>query len=661
MKKALALFLALVLTVSLSGCGAAGSVSCYAEGSINGSDDGDGNGLAAVADETQGKEGTPERTSAVFAENYLQVYEKLMEISQITDGGALSFQASDNTAVDADMAYVTSEAAEDNGDSGAGAGYSTTNTQVEGIDEGDIVKTDGEYIYALQGNDLVIFRAAGADTAELSRIAVGYGEHEDGESGWYSKWKNPSELYVFEGGVAVVSDYGSYRDYQDESGSWQYESEDCTVIDLYDVSDPKQPEKQSELGQDGGRIASRFADGVLYMITSYGTWDWDENRPETYIPRLYLDGETMLVNALDICIVGSPVGTAYTVITAYDVSGGAVADAKTVLGGGDTVYMNGDNLFIAGSRQEIEESEPRTESVYTVVDYTESWSTEITRFSLTDGSLFPAANGRVPGVLESQFSMDEYDGHLRMVTTLDTYSYTVYTDEERGFVNYEWNDDAASLNNLYILDADISVVGSIENLAENERIYSARFDGEIGYFCTFETVDPLFSVDLSDPENPKILSALKIPGFSEYLHVWSDGLLMGLGYDTSVYGENGDEWVTTDGVKLSMFDVSDPANVTEAYKLSLDSSYSEALYNHKAILVSADKNLIAFPVEDGYAVYGFSEDGGFYEKAVIECQWAWNARGLYIDDCFYVVSQGAIAVLNLDTLALICEINTAVG
>jgi uncharacterized secreted protein with C-terminal beta-propeller domain len=154
-------------------------------------------------------------------------------------------------------------------------------------------------------------------------------------------------------------------------------------------------------------------------------------------------------------------------------------------------------------------------------------------------------------------------------------------------VKLPWDEDGSkTFNALYVLDADLQVAGSITDLAQDEVIYSARFDGDIGYFVTFRQVDPLFAVDLSNPKAPVVLSALKIPGFSEYLHLWSDGRLFGLGRDADV------ETGRAGRMKLSMFDTSDPADVTERKTLLLDSDYSAALYNHKAILISRDKNLI---------------------------------------------------------------------
>ncbi len=117
------------------------------------------------------------------------------------------------------------------------------------------------------------------------------------------------------------------------------------------------------------------------------------------------------------------------------------------------------------------------------------------------------------------------------MTTTGGYSYTVYEDKEMGFVNYKWHENEKETNGLYVLDPSLNVVGQVTDLAPGERIYSARFDGDVAYFCTFRNVDPLFAVDLSVPTAPRVLSALKLTGFSDYLHPWADGLLFGAGYE----------------------------------------------------------------------------------------------------------------------------------
>jgi uncharacterized secreted protein with C-terminal beta-propeller domain len=265
--------------------------------------------------------------------------------------------------------------------------------------------------------------------------------------------------------------------------------------------------------------------------------------------------------------------------------------------------------------------------------------TKLVLFKIDGGSITEKASATVPGMLKNQFSIDEYKGAFRIVTTVQTYITKIYTDGED---TYDYVNLRA--NALYTLDGNLNVLGRIEDVAKDEVVYSVRFDGDIGYFVTFRQVDPLFAVDLSDPRAPRIIGSLKIPGFSDYMHVYKDGLLFGFGHDA----DEKDGRVR--GLKLSMFDVSDPANLNEIHTKKLDAYWSDASYNHKAILVNADRSLIAFPAEGAYYVYGYDKQTGFYQKAKIDAGdnlWDGSLRGLFIGECFYVCSAERITAYAL--------------
>ena len=235
--------------------------------------------------------------------------------------------------------------------------------------------------------------------------------------------------------------------------------------------------------------------------------------------------------------------------------------------------------------------------------------------------------------------MDEYKDVFRVVTSVNSWQQRIYTD---GVDTYEY--DSTNTNSLYTLDADLNILGKIENLAKDEYVQSVRFDGDIGYFVTFRQVDPLFAVDLSNPAAPRVLDALKIPGFSEYLHVFMDNLLLGIGY-------NADESTgRTQGVKLSMFDTSNKANVTQITTASVDASWTIVGNNHKAILVDAEKNLIAFPADSSYFIYRYTTDKGFELAAKVSMTAdlsSWNLRGLFIGNYFYVLGDSGVTVISL--------------
>ena len=533
--------------------------------------------------------------------------------------------------------------------------YSVTNVQVEGVDECDFVKTDGKYIYILSGTDLAIGSPNGDGTFSLlSRVQIfesngdsyDYYSDETGEYEYRYRSEDFNGMYVEGTTVVMITNTWGYHEY---GGVDEHHYDNYNLVNayFYDVSDPEMPAFITMLSQDGNYLDSRMYNGTLYLLSSYWSYN-SEDDDNPYVPWVYTDGVKSRIAVEDIAILPVEGSDACTVVCAYDVEGASLSDSEAVFGAGSYIYMNGDTLCLSNCTSDCDESEPRTESVYTVIDRTYTRTTHIAMFSVAGGAIEPGACGSVPGYLESQFSMDIYNGYLRMVTTVSGYSYSVYTDSEYGFENYVWDKEEPTTNALYILDGDLNVCGSIEGLAENERIYSARFDGDICYFVTFRSVDPLFAADLSDPTAPVILSALKIPGFSEYLHVYKDGLLFGLGQSVS------DTTNRTTGLKLSMFDVSDPADVTEKHTLSIDADYTTALYNHKAILVSAAKNVIAFPADDGYLIYGYDDADGFYLRASTESggDWWGDPRGLWIGDYFYVIDRysNTVTVLDLEEL-----------
>jgi len=328
------------------------------------------------------------------------------------------------------------------------------------------------------------------------------------------------------------------------------------------------------------------------------------------------------------------------VATAIDVTTGTRLAEASVLGGAETVYMSADNLFLAATSWygDVDIPEATMAAAGLTGDSVGS-ATHIARLGL-DG-LALGAEATVPGYLVNQFALDEYDGYLRVALTVEGYSDTA------------WSQHAS----LLVLDSALQVVGSVANLVEDETIRSVRFAENTVHIVTFRQTDPLFAVDLTDPAHPEVRSALKIPGFSTYLHPWSDGLLLGLGWDA-------DETTgVTDGMKLTMFDVADPYDVREVTTLQVPFYESEALTDHKAVLADLGRGLIGFPVTDWgemtrhYLVYSYA-DGRFTAVADItvpeadDAPWyytgAGSVRGLTIGEDLYVAGQGALGVYALD-------------
>lgn len=522
--------------------------------------------------------------------------------------------------------------------------FSKTNTQVYDIDEGDILKTDGEYIYVLKdGAELLILSASGTETQIISSTKLEIADTQ-----------RAKEMYLFEDNVLILS---TKRKTDAKNASWYWDvSQSCVIIDIYDISNSAEPKKIAEVGQDGNYTASRLINDDLYVISMFSIYSMEEivrEDHESYIPGLYTNGVKTLVEPSCIVYPSTVEALNYAVITRYDADTGAIELNKTVLGAGETVYLSAEHLYLADERYFKDESEPYIERNWSVIDYASGTRTEILKFDLTE-DLHTEAVGYVDGMLLNQFSMDEKDGYLRVVTTCKDEAYSVYTDVENDFKDYRWKDSVRT-NGLFIFDKDMEIVGKIDGLAENEQVYSVRFANNVAYFVTFRTLDPLFTVDLSDPTAPKIMSELKIAGFSEYLHPYSNGLLFGLGQDAD---ENTGR---TYGMKLSMFDISDPYNVVEQKKLSLEFSYSKALYNHKAILISAEKDLIGFPISCGYVIYGYGDEG-FYERARIvldDIYWNNDSRGLYVGEYVYIVTQVCTFVLDMEDFSIVAQISYA--
>lgn len=548
-----------------------------------------------------------------------------------------------NEAMEADGAAPEMTTGTAAGDSAA-PDYSDTNLQVAGVQEADVVKTDGRYIYMLSGGTLIIAEAEKGALREVSRTALPSAP----DSGLATR-----ELYIA-GDRLVVFRQMADPDAQPKTTDGQtkpdiapeivdgcyygwYGQPTRTYAVIYDISDRAAPAVSGQLGQSGGYFTSRMVGDTLYLFTTVSGMTVDKSKPETYIPRLFRGEEAVLLPAEDIAMPPQPASVSYTVITGIDVRRPQQhIDAQAVFSGGTELYANDKNILLATGA--------------TVKTGSKSTScTHLLRIEAQDGKLEIKASGTVKGTLLNQFSMDEYDGHFRVVTTAN--EWTEYTD---GLVASMTA--GGTSNNLYVLDGDLKIVGAVEDLAKGERVYSVRFAGEIGYFVTFRQTDPLFAVDLSDSAKPTVLSALKIPGFSEYLHPYGDGLLLGVGKEAD---ENG----RVTGMKLSMFDVSDPANVTEVHKRPFGTGffYSEASYNHKAILVSPERNLIGLPVSADkmqYMLFTYDAAGGFRMLEALELPdnvygWADQLRGLYIDDYLYLVTSNVIASYRLDTFLLV--------
>lgn len=536
-----------------------------------------------------------------FKPNIFEKYEYYIDDAEvILESETVATDINNNKGSTAKPGAANGSASKDDKDS-----FSETTTQVEGVSESDIVKTDGKYIYSLASKrgKLRIIKA-GKEPQEVSSITVNT-----------DKFQSYGEMYIYKDRLVIIGNESEFY----------YNGKTKTLI--YDISNPGSPKKLFELEQSGNYNTSRVIGDKLYLISNYsiGIRYIEESKPETYVPYIKCEDYDAAVEPDSIHIVDDCERPNYTVVCSYSITDGSLVSTKSVLGGTYTVYCSIKNIITAG--------------------YQNGYEASISRFSIDNGKIELEAQGKIEGSLLNQFSIDEYNGNFRFVTTVSKDVKIEARDNEFEVRNY---------NALFILNSELKQIGAIKNLAPDERVYSVRFMGDIAYFVTFRQVDPLFSADLSDPQNPKIIGALKIPGFSNYLYPYGEGLLLGIGQDAD------EKTGRTGGIKLSMFDISNPANVSEGSKTILQENYSEALYSHKAVIIEKQKDIIGFSVygNEGseYHIYGF-KNGQFQRKAKIELGRAYgNIRGLYINDEFYIVTENSVVVLNLDNFSKINEL-----
>ena len=586
-----------------------------------------------------------------FAASYEDLYQRLSDMYSnygwYEDEGVWVDEDAEEGDFEADLGEAEAPAASEN--EAKGDDYSHTNTQEEGVDEGDLVKTDGQYIYTIRyGNKLNILKAEKGNVKPVSETTIGgQGLSENFD------WSYLYDLYISGDRLVVLA--ASFGGGDSGNGSY-YFNQERTVAFVYDISDRSAPRFIRSIRQDGYYETSRLIENRLYLISNYSLYDIGERAyPEHYVPRYYIDGESNLLQPGEILCPEGATSRQYTVLGVIDITDASLLQTQAVLGGTQYVYMNTGGLYLTSTQYEDIVTASWEESVYQVEKHVSGDVTTICHYALDEsGKLSYTADGKVSGLIYGQFALNEANGYLRVVTTGYSYTYTQYHDEKYGFTNTKENEDENAYrqkNNLFILDQNMEVVGSLTGLAPDEQVYSVRYDGDYAYFCTFRQIDPLFCVDVSDPAAPKELGALKIPGFSDYLHIYGEGRLFGLGRDADP------RTGAVNGMKLTMFDTTDPTDLKVLFDIFPNAYYSEANYNHKAVLVDPAKDLIGFPTDNGYMIYGYNDQEGFHLKKTIYLSgYSWNSRGLYIGDYFYIVDETRVVVIDLNTLEQTAEI-----
>ena len=536
--------------------------------------------------------------------------------------------------------------------------YSRTNVQVEGIDEADVVKTDGEYIYSATSDyspscdSISIIKAY--PPGSMSVVATICSSDLKSEANATLKHVGESNidlsiagLYVLPGRLIVVasvylwSDYygGGYRvlDSGIAIGSITRNAEQ-TVIFVYDITDIGTPSLSESFSISGYSVTSRMQNGVVYSVSQQ--YIWKDEQGDYGMPETYSGDELDTVPFSEIHYDPDTDDAGYYLnILAVDASELKTKSKSILAGWASTVYMSPDSLFLTI----VKWPEPQVvmfgDAIVRELSADDDIPiTTIYRVDVDALSMQISAKGDVDGLLLNQFSMDERNGYLRVATS-----------------NGDWLDRR---NAVHVLNSNLTVIGSIEDIAVNETIQSSRFIGDTLYLVTFRQVDPLFVIDLSVPEAPSIMGELTVPGFSTYLHPVDADHILGIGSEGS-------------STKISLFDVSDPTIPKEISKYLVGNySYSAAGWEHKAVLFDADKELLVMPVStydytswnssSGFYVFKLSVESGISLRGIIthnnSSYWNQNDRALYIGDYLYTVSYSTVKANLISDLSDVGEL-----
>jgi inhibitor of cysteine peptidase len=517
-------------------------------------------------------------------------------------------ELSDAKSESSDSGSDMMESASSNDSVGEGNGTSSTNVQVDGVDEADIIKTDGNSIFFVRDGDIIITSAKKENSKVIGQIKMnGY---------------SPQEIYLYNGLLITVGHKAEpLREFEEPKESTDsadkkigipepiYYSQ--TAIYIYDIKDPKEPKKIREVSHEGYYSNSRILDGYLYLMANeYPPYHILETREDLEVRPYIKDSATgdtsRPVDFDDMYFFPESKDEQFLILTSVNLKDlEKEAHIETYLGASEQIYMSHNNLYIAVNKyMETEKNQKKTKDDATadiMIWRPQDVDTEITQFNIHNGKLKYNASTVVNGTLINQFAMDERDNTFRVATTKGD----------------SWNKEEKSTNNIYTFDMNLNPLGSVEGLAEGERIYSVRFMEHVAYMVTFKQVDPLFVIDLKDPKNPKVLGELKIPGFSNYLHPLDENHVIGFGQNTTIYKEKGvkEPLIRSEGIKISVFDVSDPTNPKEKFSevVGQGGSYSELLHNHKVLFKHPTENLFGFPASLSETKL-VTKDGFAYEE-----------------------------------------------
>lgn len=560
-------------------------------------------------------------------------------------------------------------------------GFSTTNLQEEGVDEPDLVKTDGRLLVALAGNHLRVVDLTGPKPVLRSSVpmpgahALFLGGPEPGGTGEPSAAPLPepsagrpsaSRVVVIGSDtirhpishgpavdVPAASAESSATDADLASGATAPVGpgvyEPTVTVTVVDLADPGAPKVGAPQRHEGSFVSARMTDGVMrlvlrsapFAIADRMTYEWDDEgrlrddvraANEALIESAPIeDWKPDGVACEDVHHPRTDSGLSTVTVVTFDPDDAEAQSSASVTGAGETVYASSSSLYVTSSVWNPEATAPTTQiHAFDIADPTR------TRYT---------ASGSVNGTLLNQFSLSEHEGVLRIATT------TVAED----------SNTESQIVTLRRVDAGLQQVGIVGGLGKTEQIYAVRFLGDQGYVVTYRQTDPLYVVDLRDPEEPKVTGELKIPGYSAYLHPIGEGRLLGIGQDATDEGRRL-------GAQLSLFDVSDPASPKRLATHDLQAFGSSAEYDHHAFLWWARSALTVVPVESVTKVWlddqrrGFTADhrpgavgvaldgDAFVERGRLEHpDRSAIARSIVVGDRLLTVSDGGVLDSDLSS------------
>ena len=569
--------------------------------------------------------------------------------------GNINYSTKNNVGLE-DSAFATGSIASKD--------YSKTNIQVEGVDEADILKTDGDYIYSISENKVIITNVIKPEDPKIESTISNINTY-------------PSDLLLYNNNLVIISTKIS----DIEKNNYRYNNN--TIVEVYDLKDKTKPKLLKSFELQEPYYTTRCIDGKLYIF-SKGYLREENNKISTDYKE---DNKNKKINKNNIHYLKNHFENYQTLIAELDLNNIKDIKLSSYLIDISNAYISKNNIYLLNQDYTNEKISIKSilgwKGVFGLIDtidynYNYDEKTKIYKFNINNKKgVTYQTNTIVDGRTINQYSLDELDGNLRIAL--------------------ETNDGTR----IAILDKNLKLLGETEKLEKNEKMYASRFIGNKAYLVTYKNTDPLFVIDLSNPKHPKVLGELKIPGYSTYLHPYDENHLIGIGMDTKEVinkdsnGKVTSSWTTITGMKMCLFDVSDITNPKEIDKTVIGDSrtVSAILTNPKALLFSKEKELLAIPVNnyqedfsvknvnsydeeietfkdknnyisEGYFVYHIDLKG-FKLKGVINHEKNNNKtyyyypskllRGLYIEDNLYTVSETNIKINRIEDLK---EINT---